>query len=89
MVLNMVRYCFRVNASGYNKYPSIRELSRFIGKLKPFTLYAFYVEAVTLNKKGARSSLKFLKTREMGKIGNGQIKWKIMLMYGCYYTDNN
>jgi hypothetical protein len=58
------------NASGYGSYGSIQELRRFIGKLKPFTLYAFYVEAVTLNKKGARSSLEFLETREMGKIAN-------------------
>ncbi|XP_031558117.1 putative insulin-like peptide receptor [Actinia tenebrosa] len=53
-----------INASG-NSYGSFRDHSRVISTLKPYTLYAFYVEVVTLNKKGARSSLKFLKTREM------------------------
>ena len=54
------------NASIYNGYRTVQVLRRFIGNLKPFTLYAFYVEAVTLNKKGARSGLQFLHTREMG-----------------------
>ncbi|EDO47651.1 predicted protein, partial [Nematostella vectensis] len=43
----------------------VNRLSRFIGKLTPHTLYAFYVEAATLNNTGARSALMFLQTREM------------------------
>ncbi|KAK3733279.1 hypothetical protein QZH41_011124, partial [Actinostola sp. cb2023] len=53
-----------LNASDYINQ-AIPVMIRYIGSLKPHTLYAIYVEAVTLNKKGARSSLKFLKTREM------------------------
>lgn len=41
-----------------------RKLVKYIKKLKPFTLYAFQVEAVTLKNEGAKSDLVFIQTKE-------------------------
>ena len=43
-----------------------------ISKLKPFTLYAFQVEAVVLKNEGAKSDLVFIQTKESGKLGESQ-----------------
>ena len=49
-------------------------------KLKPFTMYAFQVEAVVLNNEGAKSNLLFIKTKEKGMyIRTWQ--WNISLAY--------
>ena len=45
-----------------------RKLVQYIRKLKPFTLYAFQVEAVVLKNQGAKSDLVFIQTKENGKI---------------------
>ena len=49
-----------------------RKILKHISKLKPFTLYAFQVEAVVLNNEGAKSDLVFIQTKESGKLKEGQ-----------------
>lgn len=41
-----------------------RKLTKYIGKLKHFTLYAFQVEAVVLKNEGAKSKMMFIHTKE-------------------------
>lgn len=43
-----------------------RKFAMYFQNLKPFTLYAFQVEAVVLNNEGAKSNLLFIKTKEKG-----------------------
>ena len=43
-----------------------RKFAMYFPNLKPFTLYAFQVEAVVLNNEGAKSNLLFIKTKEKG-----------------------
>lgn len=45
-----------------------RTIVKGISKLKPFTLYAFQVEAVVLKNEGAKSDLVFIQTKESGKL---------------------
>ena len=44
-----------------------RKLVTYIQKLKPFTLYAFQVEAAVLQNGGAKSNLVFIQTKENGR----------------------
>ena len=71
---------FRVNLTIFDKNdtaPSTlatkpRKIVKYISKLKPFTLYAFQVEAVVLENEGAKSDLVFIQTKESGKLRQGQ-----------------
>lgn len=44
--------------------PKLRKITEYFGKLKPFQLYAFQVEAVVLKNEGAKSDLAFVMTKE-------------------------
>ena len=71
---------FRVNLTIFDKNDTTpsslatkpRKIVKYISKLKPFTLYAFQVEAVVLKNEGAKSNLVFIQTKESGKLRKGQ-----------------
>ena len=71
---------FRLNLTIFDKNdttPSTlatkpRKIVKYISKLKPFTLYAFQVEAVVLKNEGAKSNVVFIQTKESGKLRKGQ-----------------
>lgn len=71
---------FRVNVTILDKNDTTpnssenkpRKIVKRISKLKPFTLYAFQVEAVVLKNEGAKSDLVFIQTKESGKLGESQ-----------------
>ena len=71
---------FRVNLTIFDKNDTAssafatkpRKIFKNISKLKPFTLYAFQVEAVVLENEGAKSDLVFIQTKESGMLRQGQ-----------------
>lgn len=60
---------FKKNGTTPNSLPTKpRKIVKYIQKLKPFTLYAFQVEAVVLKNEGAKSDLVFIQTNESGML---------------------
>lgn len=60
------QYCLFITVYDSPFQLRFRKFAMYFQNLKPFTLYAFQVEAVVLNNEGAKSNLLFIKTKEKG-----------------------